>query len=76
MNQPKNTHRIPLDYAEPTGSDTKWEPLPSDTEPKDDDSDKEEYWYLFRIVLLCIMVFSFAGFVGQMIRASLLGECS
>ena len=70
MNQPKPYHGIPKDYAEPIGSDT------IDSEPKKSDKKiSEENWHVFRIVLIVIMIFSFSGFLGQLIRTSLTGNC-
>lgn len=70
MNQPKHTHGIPKDYAEPIGSDT------TDFEPKKSDEEiSKENWHVFRIVLIVIMIFSFSGFLGQLIRTSLMDNC-
>ena len=70
MNQPKPYHGIPKDYAEPIGSDA------TDFEPKKSDEEiSKENWHVFRIVLIVILLFSFSGFVGYVIRTSLMGNC-
>ena len=70
MNQPKHTHGIPKDYAERTGSDA------PDFEPKKSDEEvSNENWEVFFTVFFVILLFSFSGFVGYVIRTSLMGNC-
>lgn len=69
MNQSKNTNNVPKDYAEPTGSDSQLEPLKSTVEAS------QENWKLFRVVLITLMVLTYFGLLGQVLRMYLLGEC-
>jgi hypothetical protein len=69
MSQPKDPFHIPKDYAEPTGTDTQWEPVKSTEEST------SENWKVFRIVLVVIMTFSLSAFLVQLLKASMPGHC-